>query len=79
MKLSLDFNLTPAQVAEAFCDLDDERQAQFFVEVARLAQEWPKAHYQWSLVGNHLRDCECSTEAARDMVREIAEPLAVAP
>lgn len=74
MKLSLDVKLTPAQLAEAFCDLDDELQAQFFIEVARIASTWAPGNFmQWHSVGRHLRDCPCSTLEAVDLVREIAE------
>ena len=79
MKLVRDIRLTPAEIAEAFCDLDDEGQAQVFIDVARLAQEWPKtnggASFQWYLVGKHLKTCGCSTLEAQDMVVEIAEAI----
>lgn len=77
MKLGIDIALTPAQVAEAFCDLNDEDQAQVFVEIAKIASAWPGGvtGTQFFMVGRHLRDCECSTEEARDVVREIASGL----
>jgi len=76
VKLSLDVKLTPAQVAEAFADLDDEQQTRFFVEVARIASTWePGTAPQWRLVSRHLRDCPCSTDDARELVRDLAHAL----
>ena len=40
MKLTLDRKLTPAEIAEAFCELDDEQQAQVFIEIGRVAEGW---------------------------------------
>ena len=80
MKLTLDRKLTPAEIADAFCELDDERQAQVFIEIAALAQTWGTSpSMQWFYIGKHLRDCACSTWEARDMVKEIAEVLEAKP
>lgn len=74
MKLDVSIRLTPKQVAEAFCDLDDEAQAQVFIEVAAIAATWTSCTFpQWLAVGKHLRTCECSTQEARDLVADIAE------
>jgi hypothetical protein len=77
VKLGVDIKLTPAQLAEAFCELDDEAQAQFFIECARIGETWETRAtcFQWHAVGRHLRDCECSTYEAREMVRDIAACL----
>jgi hypothetical protein len=74
VKLTLDFKPTPAQIAEAFCEMNDEQQAQFFIEVARIGASWetPGNVMQWFSVGRHLRDCACSTDQARELVRDIA-------
>jgi hypothetical protein len=72
-----DVTLTVAQLAQAFCDMDDDAQAQFFVHCARIALAWPTggthlgASWQWFTVGRHLATCDCSTEEGRDMVRDI--------
>lgn len=61
------------QAAEWFCGLDDDQMAKFFVAVAAKAKAWPNPpNYQWSYVGGHLRNCECSTEDAREMIRSWA-------
>lgn len=73
MKYEFDLKLTPRQLAELFCDMDDDAQAQFFVECAAVMEEWP-AHarlMQLHLVGEHLRDCKCSTDEGRELVRNI--------
>jgi hypothetical protein len=74
MKVTVDVEVTPQVLAEAFAAMDDEAQAQFFIEVAALARKWKDADpgRQWFAVGRHLRTCTCSTEEARDLVREIA-------
>ena len=55
MKLTVDLTLTPAQLAEQFCDYDDEAQAQFFIEIARIIKTWDNAGgtIQWLSVGRH--------------------------
>lgn len=77
MRLELKIRLTPAQVAEAFCEMDDEQQAQFFIECARIAAGWDGQFRQWFYVGKHLRTCECSNDNALAMVAEIAEGASV--
>jgi hypothetical protein len=81
---------TPEALAEEFCKLDDDAQAQFFVHVARIAETWSNtsrfgsaaAYWQASAIGRHLATCECSTEEAREFVRTVAaamEPAEAAP
>ena len=65
--------LTPAELAEIFAEYMDEEQAQFFIEVARIAKMWTDTNMdQWYAVGAHLRTCVCSSPEARDMIRSIA-------
>lgn len=68
--------------AQWFAGLDDDAQAQFFVAVCEEAKKWPRDKginfgpcHQWWLIGSHLRNCECSSEEARDMVREMFNGL----
>lgn len=68
--------MTPRQLAEAFCEMNDEQQAQFFIECADIAQTtWGVSTldiwHQWYRVGRHLRDCTCSTHEARQMITNI--------
>jgi hypothetical protein len=79
--LTVNRKLTPAEVAEAFCELNDEEQAQVFIDAARIAGAWPVGNgqlgpdWQWHKIGRHLRDCECSTIEARDMIASIAQAI----
>ena len=63
MKLTVERRFTPLELAEAFCELQDEDQAQFFIEAARIAEAWNRekgslgASWQWFTVGKHLKRC----------------------
>jgi hypothetical protein len=65
-------------LAVEFCKMDDDQQAQFFVEVARIMDAWGsgKRDSQAWHIGNHLATCACSTEEAREFVRMIAARVA---
>lgn len=68
--------ITPLLVAEMIAALDDEQQAQVFIELAQIAATWThRTCMQWFSVGRHLRNCACSTEEARDLVRDIASGI----
>jgi len=77
MKISVDLKLAPIQLAEIFCEMSDEEQAQFFIETSRLVKEWNDIarHLQWLEVGKHLRECECSTDEARELVKDIYQGI----
>jgi hypothetical protein len=80
VKLTREIKLTPEELAEAFCEMDDDSQAKFFVECARIERSWDRAGSfmyvdQWREVGKHLRECACSTEDAREMVRRLADGI----
>lgn len=75
VKIDLDIKTA----AQWFSALSDEQQADFFVEVAEAAKQWQcQGHwgYQFWLVGRHLRDCKCSNDDARQLVREMADGMA---
>ncbi len=75
MILPVEIKLTPRQLAEAFCEMNDEQQAQVFIEAAAIAQQWKGdfgSGWQWWLVGRHLLTCGCSNDDARELVQEIA-------
>jgi hypothetical protein len=68
----------PESLAEEFCKLDDDTQAQFFTHVARIMASWPVvagAVFQAHAIGRHLATCECSTEAARELIRNIVSAM----
>ena len=70
---NVELKVTPLLVAEMLAEMNDDEQAQVFVELAAIASRWGLGNVdQWYAVGRHLRDCECSTGEARDLVRSIA-------
>lgn len=72
--------MTPRVLAEAFAEMSDEGQAQFFIEVADVARGWGvHPHAQWYLAGRHLATCKCSTDEARELVATIARGAAAGP
>jgi hypothetical protein len=79
MDLVVNLKLTPSQLAEAFCEMNDEQQAQLFIEAARIAASWgPATIPQWLAVGRHLGSCECATDDARELVSDIADGIRAA-
>lgn len=75
--MTTEIDVTPRLLAELFCGMDDEQQAQFFIDASAVARRWNNvADWQWFTVGRHLKTCACSTEDARDMVLSIADGLA---
>lgn len=78
MKLTVDVTIGPAELAARFCELNDEDQAQFFIECAKQMATWPAYNRmgQLSSIGRHLVTCKCSNEDARDVVTQIAESIA---
>lgn len=79
MKLEVSIKLTPQQIAQAFCELDDDAQAQVFIEIGEIAKSWDVPSMQWYAIGDHLRTCKCSTFEARQLVQEIADAIRDAP
>jgi len=68
-------------LAVEFCKMDDDQQAQFFVEAARIMDTWGigKRDQQAWYIGRHLATCACSTEEGRELVRMIALHVADTP
>lgn len=66
-------DFTPQLLAMALAELTDDDIAQVIIELARIASTWAHQPDQmWHAIGRHLRDCECSTEEAREFVRLVA-------
>lgn len=76
-----EFDLDLDTLAKCFAELDDDSQAQFFVKVAAYAEKHYKRpqENQWWFVGRHLRECECSTDDARELIRSLAHALDYTP
>lgn len=66
-------DITPAELAEMFCNLNGEDQAQFFAEIYKISATWPGAGW-----------CQQSYEIAantgpksREVILKLAEHVAV--
>lgn len=74
--VTTEIELSIDAAAKWFAGLDDDQQAQFFVAVAEESKRFPLPQgFQWYAVGGHLRNCTCSTDEARDMIRTIADGM----
>lgn len=73
VKTTIDLDIKTA--AQWFADMMDEDQAQFFIEVGKLSKDWPNLNQQWWYVGRHLRDCDCSTPEAKDIINTLHEAM----
>lgn len=69
----------PKTMAEVFTEWDDEQQAQFFIEAARIMSGWRVGGHETQAyyIGGHLKTCACSTDEAREFVLSIADRLGV--
>jgi hypothetical protein len=80
-EMSDDPRATDAEVASMalrWTNLDDDSQARFFVECARIMSGWEKpgaAGTQGYFIGRHLLNCECSTLEARELLRDIVSGM----
>jgi len=71
MEIEIDLDIETA--ARWFAGLDDDQMCKFLVAVAKETESYPcSPENQWYYLGGHLRNCECSTDGARDMVRKWA-------
>jgi hypothetical protein len=78
LKREATIKLEAQDVAELFCDLDDDSQAQFFVHVAATMKAWPEpgaGEMQKWYIGRHLAQCDCVTEDAREWIADLAETI----
>lgn len=64
---------TPCELAAAFLELSDDAQAEFFVAVGKLANEWKtgRSHQFWA-IGRHLRECPNGADGL-ELVKLIAD------
>jgi hypothetical protein len=72
IKANIELDLTVEMVADWFCDLSDEKQANFFIACGERAKSFRGGStMQWHYIGRHLATCECSTFEARTMIEDI--------
>ena len=70
VQMTTEIDLDIETGAKWFAALDDDQMCRFLVAVAKEAEAYPvHPDNQWYYLGGHLRNCQCSTEAAREMVR----------
>lgn len=60
-------------LAVEFCKMNDDQQAQFFCEAARIMDSWGagKRDTQAWYIGRHLATCACATEEGREFLRMV--------
>lgn len=78
--VTVDVELSAADLGRLFIELDSDAQTQFFVAAADHARAtWPRGERdlesQGYQIGLHLRTCECSSESARALVEHIASGM----
>lgn len=70
IKIETEITLDVEVAAKWFSALSDDDMARFLVAVAKEAESYPLSpDNQWYYLGGHLRNCKCSTEEAREMLR----------
>src|SRR3977135_3852121 len=74
IKVTTEIDLDVETAARWFAALDDDAMCRFLVAVAREVEAYGgDPDNQWYYLGGHLRNCGCSTEGAREMVRAWAQ------
>ena len=74
MTLTGQVEVGPKELAQAFCDLNDEQQADFFEAVGGIADGW-SGTMQFFMVGRHMKTCECVTQSGIRVIEEIHDGL----
>jgi len=70
IKVTTEIELDIATAAKWFAALDDDEMCRFLVAVAEEAQSYTgDPDNQWYYLGGHLKNCKCSTNEARQMVK----------
>lgn len=73
IKVTTEIELDIETAAKWFANLDDDSMCRFLVAVAEEARRFPgDPDNQWFYLGGHLRNCACSTDEAREMIRKWA-------
>lgn len=73
IKVTTEIDLDVETAAKWFANLDDDEMCRFLVAVASEAESYQGGpDNQWYWLGGHLRNCACSTDAARQMVKQWA-------
>lgn len=71
VKIDTEIDLDIPTAAKWFAALDDDQMCQFLVAVSAEADKYPSLpDNQWYYLGGHLRNCECSNDGTREMLRK---------
>lgn len=74
--VTTEVELDVVTAATWFAGISDEQQAQFFVEVAKVARTWGGSpEIQWGYVAGHLVKCPCSTDDARSLIKSLHDHM----
>ena len=70
IKVTTEIELDIETAAVWFAQLDDDAMCKFLVAVAAEAYKFPSdPDNQWYYLGGHLRNCACSNDETREMIR----------
>lgn len=75
VKIEVEVEVNVNHLAEQFAALTDDAQAQFLCMAAAKIKNPVDRANQAFYVGRHLATCECSTQAGRDFVNDIAAAM----
>lgn len=78
MKIELNVKLTPKQVAQAFWDMDSDKQAEMFYELAKIAYSTKAlTTMQWHYLGRAMIENRTDTDwcDAREIIIDIASAI----
>ena len=84
-RINVQIDVTPDLIAQAFCEMTDDDQAQVICKIAAIMNppegfdgvvNW---ECQMERVGKHLAECECATEGGRNVVRAIYDAMTTPP
>lgn len=73
VQITTEIDLDIETAAKWFASLDDDAMCKFLVAVADEAKKFSGSpDNQWYYLGGHLRNCECSTDDVREMIKSWA-------
>ncbi len=68
--VTTEIELDVKTAAKWFAHLSDDEMAEFLIQVEKESRVYPSdPDNQWYYLGGHLRNCECSNDETRQMLR----------
>lgn len=73
----LTVELTVEDIADVFCEMDDDQQSQFFVRVADHMANTKDYNgtMQVAYIAHHLASCDCVTREAREWIETLCDSM----